>query len=292
MNLLSSLEKFGISQQEELDITKETKSKQQEEAKPVEEVKPPEEKDFLVVKQMKCPVCDKKFRNLSVRGTKTKRMDPDFDLRPRYENIDILKYDVVLCTNCGYAAMSRFFTPVSDAQVGRIKNAVSNNFKSMKDTIYETYTRKEAIDRYKLALVSAMAKIVKLSEKSYICLKIAWLLRDEIKETDASTPEGEASKQQMTKEMDGFYRQAYNGFLQAIGKETPPFCGINMATMSFMLANMAMHFNDYAIASKYIYELLGSKSSSRQIKERCQILKEKLVEQKKAEEELKKQIPK
>ena len=284
MNLLSSLEKFGFSAEGELDITKDPKREAAAKPKePKKEVRPPEETDFLVSKTIRCPVCDNKFQNLTVRGSKARRQEPDFDLRPRYENIDILKYDVTLCPKCGYAAMSRFFEPLTYAQIGRVKEALGGKFQPIKEPNKQTYTYDEAIDRYKLALVSAMAKYSKLSEKSYICLKIAWLLRDKIKEMKDFTKEELEIKNAATKEMEGFYLQAYNGFLQAMGKETPPFCGINTSTLTFMLANMAMEFGDYAIASKYVYELIGSPSTSKKMKDRCLDLKDKLVAQKQAE---------
>lgn len=285
MNLLSSLEKFGFSAEGELDITKDPKREVAAKPKqPEKEERPPEETDYLVTKTVRCPVCDNKFQNLSVRGTKARRMEPDFDLRPRYENIDILKYDVTLCPKCGYAAMNRYFEPLTYAQIGRVKEALDGKFQPIAESDKATYTYDEAIDRYKFALVSAMAKYAKLSEKSYICLKIAWLLRDKINEMKDFTKEELEAKKTATEEMDGFYLQAYNGFLQAMAKETPPFCGINTSTLTFMLANMAMQFGDYAIASKYVYELIGSPSTSKKMKDRCIELKDKLVAQKRAEE--------
>ena len=280
MNLLSSLEKFGFSMEDEapLDITKEPGKDKPQDMKESEKEpeKEPEEKDFLVRKHISCPVCSKRFDTLTVRGTRAKRLEPDYDLRPRFAYIDTLKYDVTLCPQCGYAAMNRFFSPLSDAQVGRIKKALDGKFKPQDNITPDTYSLQESIDRYKLALVSSMAKIVKLSEKSYICLKIAWLIRDEIKEVKAlSTDEAIASALQQ--EYNGFYKQAYNGFLQCMSKETPPFCGINASTLTFMIANMAMYFRDYAVASKYVYELIGSKTASPKVKDRCLTLKDQIA---------------
>lgn len=286
MNLLSSLEKFGFSAEEELDITKDPKQEAAAKPKKAEpEVREPEETDYLVAKTVRCPVCDHKFRNLSVRGTKARRLEPDFDLRPRYANIDILKYDVTLCPNCGYAAMNRYFEPLTNAQIGRVKAALGGKFQPIDNQTQDTYSYDEAIDRYKLALVSAMAKYVKLSEKSYICLKISWLLREKINEMKDFTKEEIAAKKAAIDEMEGFYRQAYNGFMQVMAKETPPFCGINASTMTFIISNMAMHFGDYAVTSKYVYEMIASPSTSKKMKERYVDLKNQLIARRREEQE-------
>lgn len=287
MNLLSSLEKYGFSADTELDITKDHRHPEPEKKKkkkPAE--KKLEEKDYLVKRHITCPVCDHKFDNLSVRGSLTRRLEPDFDLRPRYENIDTLKYDITLCPRCGYAAMSRFFEPLTNAQIGRLTAQVQAKFHSLPEDEKESYTYREAIDRYKLALVSAMVKYAKISEKSMICLRIAWLIRDEIKEMTENLPdEMQSVKDSAKQEMDGFYRQAYEGFVQAVSKETPPFCGMNSNTIMFLITNMAMYFRDYKVASKYIYDMIGSKSTSARMKARYVELKDQLLAQKRKESE-------
>ena len=65
MNLFSGLEKFGFSGDEEFDILKDDKKKK----KKVEEtkkkvVKPLEEKDLVLKKTVKCPICDQSFVTL------------------------------------------------------------------------------------------------------------------------------------------------------------------------------------------------------------------------------------
>ena len=95
MNLLSGMEKFGFSMDGELDILADEKPKAGDKAgakaaAPV--VK--QEKDFVIDKKVRCPVCDKEFPIKAVLATKLKRLEPDFDLRPNYEHIDKIKYDL------------------------------------------------------------------------------------------------------------------------------------------------------------------------------------------------------
>ena len=173
MNLLSGLEKFGIKTDEKLDITKEEKRKRTSNsaAKPAE-VKELTEEDLLLPREYECPICDRKFKALMVKTGKAKKIGQEFDLRPRHEGVDTIKYDVIACPYCGYAAMSKTFAPLSNTQIKWVREQIAENFKPEPVTVEKTtYSYEEALDRYKLALVAAMVKKVKLSEKAYICLK-------------------------------------------------------------------------------------------------------------------------
>ncbi|MCR4999936.1 MAG: DUF2225 domain-containing protein, partial [Lachnospiraceae bacterium] len=137
----------------------------------------------------------------------------------------------------------------------------------------------EAVDRLKLALVSAMAKRVKLSEKAYICLKIAWLRREQIEQLSASTKKEDLDKREAYKaEYENFYRQAYDGFMKVSSTETPPFYGLNQNTLDYMLANMALHFKDYQTSAKLVSSLLTSTNTPSNLKDKCFDLKQQLVE--------------
>ena len=58
----------------------------------------------------------------------------------------------------------------------------------------ELYTYDEALERYKVALANAIVKLAKPSEKAYICLKTAWLLRGKGEKLDKADPEYAAKK--------------------------------------------------------------------------------------------------
>ena len=284
MNLLAGLEKFGIKSEGELDITKEEKKKKK--AAPVKKApqKPMTEADYLLEKEHTCPVCDAKFKTLLVKTGKAKRIGQEFDLRPRHEGIDTIKYDVIACPECGYAAMTKTFEPLSNTQIKWIREQVGENFQGEKKEDRETYTYEEAVDRYKLALVSAMVKRAKLSEKAYICLKISWLRRAQYKDMPEVSKEDLAAKKAIRDEMLGFYQQAYDGFTQAMSKETPPFYGMDSNTLEFMLANMAIYFKDYDTALKLVSRLITSPNTAGRVKDKCLQLKEQIMVAKKKQD--------
>ena len=99
MDLLSGLEQFGINvEQENTEIYAEEKRKEQNKVKTSDEKTvvraKRSETDFLFTKRIRCTICDRVFDVRMVKNARVKRLQPDFDLRPRFENIDTLKYDV------------------------------------------------------------------------------------------------------------------------------------------------------------------------------------------------------
>jgi len=107
----------------------------------------------LFDKTYTCPVCDSEFKAKTVKVGKAKLVGTDMDLRPKYEGIDLLKYDIVLCPHCGYAALTRYYKILSSFQAKRIREIISKAFKAQKES-NEIYSYEEALERYKLALAN------------------------------------------------------------------------------------------------------------------------------------------
>ena len=174
MNLLEGLEKFGLDQMDTEHIFEDEK-KEEVPAKPQATVKEEvhSEKEFLLEKSIRCPVCDAVFKTKMVKTGRVKRLEPDFDLRPRFQYIDTNKYDVSSCPKCGYTAMNRYFSHLSSGQIKMIDEGVRRKFKRTNLVEPEEYSYDEAIDRYKLALYNTIVKKGKTSEKAFECLKIS-----------------------------------------------------------------------------------------------------------------------
>ena len=187
MNLLEGLEKFGLDKMDTEHIFEEEK-KEVAPAKPQATVKEEvhSEKEFLLEKSIRCPVCDTVFKTKMVKTGRVKRLEPDFDLRPRFQYIDTNKYDVSSCPKCGYTAMNRYFSHLSSAQIKMIDEGVRRKFKQTNLVEPEEYSYEEAIERYKLALYNTLVKKGKASEKAFECLKISWLYRGRKEELMAS----------------------------------------------------------------------------------------------------------
>ena len=167
--------------------------------------------------------------------------------------------------------MGNYFEPLSSFQIKRLKEQVMSKYKPvLEDKGTSTYSYEDAITRYQLCLVSAMVKNSKMSEKAYICLKTAWLYR----EIYDNTPD--FSKEEVLKRRK--LKEQYDGFIKAVSSEAPPFCGMNMNTMEYLLANMSVYFQDVPVATRYISNLITSKTISSKMKDRALDLKDQLLE--------------
>ncbi|MCI8300447.1 MAG: DUF2225 domain-containing protein [Lachnospiraceae bacterium] len=278
MNIFSGLEKFGLKStdsvslfdDEQKDDAKKADGKQAEEKIPAEE-------EFLLDKTVRCKVCDQVFKTKVVKNGRVKRLEPDKDLRPRFQYIDTLKYDITSCPSCGYTAMNRYFDQLMPAQEKLIREQIASKFQGKNEDQKSFYTYDEAIDRYKLSLMNTVVKKGKDSEKAYTCLKIAWLLRGKAETMPLGTPEEKAAREECQKEEEVFYQQAYEGFVKAVSKEMFPMCGMEQSTVDYLLAYMAYHFGKYDVASKLLASVMASPSASRRMKDMGLELKNEII---------------
>lgn len=277
MNLLAGLEKFGLKAENTTNLFEEEKKKTMDASGEVKEEIPSEE-SFLLDKAIRCAVCDKVFKTKLIKNGRVKRLEPDFDLRPRYEYIDTNKYGVSSCPYCGYTALDRFFDHLTSVQIKLIKEGVCANFKGNGDVEPKVLDYDMAIERYKLALFNTIVKKGKASEKAYTCLKIAWLLRGKAENVDAEDPNAAQIKKECKEQEEAFYQQAYEGFTKAVSSENFPICGMDATTMDYLMAVMSDHYKRYDVASKCIARILQTPAASKRMKDLALELKKKIVE--------------
>ncbi len=278
MNLLSGLEKFGLKADETTNLFEEEKKTVVAEDGTTKEA-PPEEESFLLDKAVRCTVCDKVFKTKTIKNGRVKRMEPDLDLRPRFEYIDTVKYGVVSCPFCGYTSLTRYFEHLSGGQIKLVKEGVCSKFKGSGEGALEptVLDYDAAIERYKLALFNTIVKKGKNSEKAYTCLQLSWLLRGKCENLDPKDPAAAEQIKACKEEEEAFYAQAFEGFNKAVSTESYPICGMDECTMDFLLAAMAYHFKKVDIASKCIARIQASPAASKKIKEKAYDLKEMIV---------------
>jgi len=277
MNLFEGLEMFGLKTEGSSLFEDDKKTETNADGSKTAVEKIPTEDEFLIEKKIKCPICDKEFKTRAIKNGKLRRLESDPDLRPRYQYIDSIKYDIYSCPHCGYTAMPRYFDHLSSVQAKLIKEKLCANFKATEETVPETYDYDYAIDRYKLALYGAVAKMGKASEKAYNCLKLAWLYRGKAESLDKTAADYEATLKACKDQEEMFYGQAYEGFMKAVSAEMFPMCGMDQNTMDYLLAYMSAHFKRYDVASKCIANILQSSSAQSKTKERARDLKEQIV---------------
>lgn len=273
-DLLEGLEGLGLDKLKPEDLYSEKGTKKPKQIKKTVEM--PKEDFYIFDKTYTCPNCDEEFKNKTVKNGKAKLIGTDVDLRPRHEGIDMSKYEVIVCPICGYAALTRYFDYISVKQSKMIKEKISNAFRGVtyKDPIF---SYKEALERYKLALANAIVKQARASEKAYICLRTAWLLRgmgEDLSITEEKYEERLKEIQQ--KEMD-YLVNSLEGFKKARSEENYPMCGMDEVTIDYIIAALAMKVGQLELSSKLISEILMNSSSNARMKERVRALKELVI---------------
>ncbi|MBQ7587395.1 MAG: DUF2225 domain-containing protein [Lachnospiraceae bacterium] len=281
--ILSGLNKIGITGLDKIDIYAEP-----EEKKPVAEGNPAPvipkitvmtERDYLFPKSHTCPVCYKEFKTPTVRVNKLKPRGVDTDLRPRFEGIDPLKYDIVLCHECGYAALGNYFDKLSATQIKLIKQGISKNYRRISES--DTYTYDQAFMRFQLALGNAVVKRAKAGEKAYLCLKMAWILRGKREAIDSGLEvcdEGDYATliQEIEQSQMELLENAVEGFMSAKSNETFPICGMDKNTLEYIIAVESVKLEKYDIASRMLDGLLERPSVNKVMKKKCEEMKEQI----------------
>lgn len=276
MDLLSGLEKFGFKNFGNMEIYKNTDKEVELEpdSKPKKIVY--QEKDFLFDKSYECPVCCKSFKSKAVRSGKLRLLESEKDLKPVYEQMEPLKYDVVFCPYCGYAVLTRFFGGLTSTQIKAIRKEISSSFQPSV-VGNDVYSYEEALIRYKFCLASTIVKHGKSSEKAYVCLKAGWILRDMGKELDEEDPEYKIKLESCRNQEKEFLKNALEGFVIARQSENYPVCGMDESTLDYLIAVLAMEVEKLDVASKLISNILVSKSANNRIKDKARALKEELL---------------
>lgn len=231
------------------------------------------EKELILLKTYECPVCGNEFKQLAVKTGKSRFIKQDLDLRPIHKDIDILKYEVVHCNNCGYASLAGLHGKMAQVHRKMIEEKISHAYKPIAEPC-EVITYEDANVRYKLALLNAFARNAKDSEKGLICLKYSWLIKGMLDNLDMLPISQEYSESYLIEREEAFAKDALDCFLKARINETPPLAGMSEVTFDYIVATLSYRFGHYDDASKLVYDILRSASANNSQKEKARNLME------------------
>ncbi|MCM1179135.1 MAG: DUF2225 domain-containing protein [Clostridium sp.] len=274
MGLFSGLEVFGLKTKN-IKIYEKPKEK---DAKDNGQKKPQEvalnEVDFLFQKTYKCPVCDKQLKSITVKSGKLRPTGHEDDLRPIYKELDPVKYEPVVCPECGYASLAQYFDSMMPLQAKRLRADVEQCFSGfdMKET--DIYSYDDAIIRYKMVLYCDVIGGVKNSRKAYTCLKMAWVIRGKLQNEGDKLSEEE--KENLRQDELECIQNAYDGYRLALSSELFPISGMDEVTLSYLLAELAFRLGDYREALQLISRIIGNSSVPARIKNMAIDLKEQI----------------
>lgn len=214
-------------------------------------------RNYLFDKTVTCPVCNSTFKTTCVKSKTPRIESKDSDFFIRYtKKVNPYFYDVWLCNSCGYAAMKSDFENLRTFR----KELVMSNI-SPKWTPRE-YPRildeKNAIERYKLALLNAMLTSSPDSTKAMISLKIAWMFRLL-----------EDSNSEHT-----FLGQALEGFKDAYKNEPFPIYGMQRDSFMYLLGELNRRLGHDQDALLWFSKTIVNTNASYRVKEMARIGKD------------------
>ncbi|MCM1296457.1 MAG: DUF2225 domain-containing protein [Muribaculaceae bacterium] len=228
------------------------------------------EKTLLIDKRYTCPVCDKQIRAKAVKSNTARFVDTKADLRPIYSNINITKYEAVCCPNCGYAALTQYFSNITATQCNIIHDKIQSNYKSHEEVPCDFYTTEVAISRMKMALLCTVTKGAKDSEIGCVLLKISWLYQAMAEEVS----EDEAKKELYLKEAENAALKCFDHLSKARTHENYPIAGMNETTLDYLLSYLAYKKGDYQLAMQYLSGVVSNRSTSPRLKDKAIDLKD------------------
>lgn len=191
----------------------------------------------LYDKKIKCPVCEKQFVTKKVRTSKLKLIKRDADFLSYYEGENPLLYNVFVCPYCGYAALEDKFNKINSREIDLIKNTISSKWNER--NFSDKRTVDEAIDAYKLALLSGEILEYSKYNLANICIRISWLNR---------IKEDKEEEERFTILARDLYRQAY----------TTESINMGTTTLSYLIGELSRQVRDREEALNWFNTTLRS----------------------------------
>ena len=244
---LFGLAGLGLDNLEDMDIFGQEKKEEQAAA----EAPKIEEKDLIYDKNFTCPVCGEDFSTKIMKTGKARLLGTDQDLRAKYEGIDAVKYDVILCPHCGYAALNRYFNNITKVHAKLIKENISSKV--------QLHTYDDDIYTY------------------------GWLMRGYQEYLEESGDTDMARLREVKNMEETYLKNAYTGFTEALQTEGFPMCGMDEITVEFLIGVLATRFQKYDVASRMVASILTSPSANARTKDKARALKDQILEELKSQ---------
>ena len=211
---------------------------------------------YLYPKKHTCTVCDTEFTKQTVRITKLRVLQVDTDFRSKHKDIDANRYEVLLCSSCGYAALPAHFDKIVNRQKEAILTKIKPNYKHVEREI--PLSLEDAAAIYKQAFLCAEAMDAKVSVKAFLSLRLAWMYRE------AGRKEEEAK----------YIKDAYEGLKEAFSTENFPLGNMDESTAKYLIADLARRSGQMGEAMRWVADVVVARGISSAIKEKAVRLKD------------------
>lgn len=203
----------------------------------------------LFNKQILCPVCNNIFRQKAVKVNSPRILSKDSDFFIRYKTINPYFYDVWICNSCGYSSMKLDFEKIREKEKSLILEKIS---KKWTPKIYPHILNvNHAIERYKLALITANLCTKRSSTFAILSIKLAWMYR---------------LKEDYKNEMF-FLDKALTCFLDAFINEPFPIFGLQRDGLTYLIGELYNRTGNLNEALLWFSKVATNTNSSFKIKE-------------------------
>jgi hypothetical protein len=203
--------------------------------------------NFLYEKSVECPVCGNTFTVTAVKKKAYMVESRDTDFCVHYKALNPMLYDVWICQLCGYAALQSSFPNITPKRAKLIQEYITPKWVARETEKIITYEK--AVNRFKLALISAQISKAKASEVAAICLRIAWLYRfmnDEEKERT-------------------FLSNALEKYLEAYANERFPLENMDEATVIYLIGELHRRLGNNEEAVVWFSKVINSRAGTERI---------------------------
>lgn len=209
--------------------------------------------EYVFEREVACPVCKSNFKTPTMRSRKARVLESDFDLKPNYDEIESVCYEVVTCTTCGYSSMMSTFEKLRENEAMEVAANVSQVIMNLA-SLPMNLSIEESILKFKLALYCCAFKKAKSSEKGFTSLKIAWLYRTL----------GDKAEEKYYLEL------AYKGLSMAYDDEELPLMGMDFHVSNYVIGQLALTLGQYADAKRRFGSLILDKQTPPKLKSRVE----------------------
>lgn len=193
----------------------------------------------LFTVKVKCTYCDIEFNTSRVRASFKKSLKTDTDFGIHYKEINPDYYVVRVCPFCGLATTENFSDKMTKDQRRNFEEKVKDNW-NMRD-YSGARNWDEAMQTYKLALVSAQLKGEKERVIAGILHHISWLYR-------------EKQDIELEKKFLKFALEAYIEVYESEGGS------LNNAKLMYLIGELNRRLGDFNNAVKWFAKVVNDKS--------------------------------
>lgn len=212
----------------------------------------------IMQREYDCPICSARFKAPRARMAKLNLIGTDTDLRPYFEGVDVINYEIVVCSNCGFSALHDCYTNFDPEFIDKTRNGIAQ-VHAQKMYLSEILPE-DAIGRYITAIMLLEFKEAKASEYYFLYSRLAWVYR--IYEDDDAVENEFLS-----------LKKAFAYLETALQREKPYFYDMDESIITYVLGDMARRIGEYDKANLYIGKAILDPNSTDALRNRAKEVK-------------------